>query len=112
MEQAITTEATDQVAADTNTFKLKSPLVVDTKEYHELSVEVDRLTGRDMKQLEQEYKTLYRKDAQLTPVTDVRFRELVLGRINGFNGMNLETLPASVYNQLQLVILGKLLESA
>src|ERR1700728_2764470 len=64
-------------------FPLSAPLVVEGKDILFLDLDFRKLKGTDYKQLEAQYRMRYPKDYNaLAPAMDIRFREMVVARLN------------------------------
>lgn len=100
-EQALVEAAPVEVAApviNIREFDLTEPLVIDGKVFKTLDIDIRKLKGRDYKSLEEEYRKRYPKDANiLAPSMDLRFREMIVGRLNKFIPDNLEDLNLEDY---------------
>jgi hypothetical protein len=87
-------------------YKLAKPLVINGRELTELNLDIDSLTGKDLKAAEREYRIRFRGDAMNVPLADIRFREIIVGKLNGFIGEDLENLPAGAYNAIMFRVQG------
>ena len=88
------------------TYKLAKPLVANGRELTELNLDIDLLNGRQFKEAEKEYRMRFRGDTLSVPLSDVRFREIIVGKLNGIIGEDLENLPAGEYNAIMFRIQG------
>jgi hypothetical protein len=87
---------------DERTFELSSPLIVDGKEIKSLSLDFRKLKGSDYKALESQYRMRYPKDYNaLAPSIDLRFREMVIARLNKIVPDSLGELDLEDYAGLQ-----------
>jgi hypothetical protein len=85
-------------------YTLTEPLVSGEKTITVLHLDAGKLKGKDLKQLEVEYRLRY-KDASLLPVLDSRFRELIAGKLNGIIAEDLESLNGRDYTAVLSKIL-------